>query len=216
MPYQGRAVALKNYAPVLQSYFMVRQVQEYYAGQRPLEIKYDCGGKLLTASEMLRGRHTPSNRIYTKWPTGLETWVNRGAEGNWTVIADGTEYVIPPDGHVAVVPDELLQYTALRDGRVVSYSCGKHYTYVDGRGEAVEFPELTAAYSYVVRTENGATRLTPAPFVAPETLKGLGFTEAQPLAQDGKAAGPVVKLDVTDAGKADLPVTGQAFSYLLK
>jgi len=216
MPWQGRAVRLKNFGPVLQSYFMIRQVQEYYSGIAPEVIKYDIDGKLMTASEMLKGNFKPSNRIYTKWPNGLETWVNRGASGNWTINADGEEYVIPPDGHVAIVPDELLQYMAIKDGHAVSYSRGKYYTYLDGRGETTEFPEMTAAYAYVIRQIDGKSRITPAPFVKSETVKGLSYTKATALKQDGTPQGEAFNLDVTDAGMGDLAVDGKAFHYTME
>ena len=216
MPWQGRAVVLKNFAPVLQSYFLIRQVQEYYCGIAPEVIKYDINGKLMTATEMLRGNHKPSGRIYTKWPNGLETWVNRGAEGNWVVNVDGEEYILPPDGHAAYVPDELLQYVAIKDGHKVSYSRGKYYTYVDGRGEIATFPEMTCANAYVLRNINGKTRLTPAPFERKETIKGLSYIKATPLNQDGKAQGATLTLDVTDAGMGDLVVDGKAFHYTME
>ncbi|MBE6379952.1 MAG: hypothetical protein E7047_03395 [Lentisphaerae bacterium] len=216
MPWQGLASRLKNFAPVLQSYFMIRQVQEYYIGHAPELIQYDINGKMMTASEMLKGNFKPSNRIYTKWPTGLQTWVNRGESGNWVVNVDGEEYVIPPDGHVAVVPDELLQYSALKDGRRVDYSNGKYYIYLDGRGEITEFPEMTAAYAYVIRQMDGKTRITPAPFVKAETIKGLSYTKATPLAQNGQVQGATVSLDVTDAGMGDLAVDGKAFHYTME
>jgi len=216
MPWQGYAGRLKNYAPVLQSYFMIRQVQEYYSGTAPEVINYEVNGKLMTASEMLRGNHQFSGRIYARYPNGLETWVNYEKSGNWTVNVDGEEYVLPPYGHVANVPDELLQYAAIKDGHMVSYSRGKYYTYLDGRGEITAFPEMTCANAYVLRNIDGKTRLTPAPFVRNETIKGLSYIKATPLNQDGKAQGATFNLDVTDAGMGDLTVDGKAFHYTME
>ena len=216
MPWQGRAVIMKNYENPVKSYFMIRQVQEYFSGQCPVSIKYDIDGKMMTASEMLKGNFKPSNKIHTVYPNGLQTWVNHNPAGNWVVNVDGEEYTLPPYGHVAIVPDELLQYTAIKDGHVVDYSNGKHYIFLDGRGEITEFPEMTAAYAYVVRQMNGKTRITPAPFVKAETIKGLSYTKATPLAQNGQAQGATVSLDVTDAGMGDLVVDGKAFHYTME
>jgi hypothetical protein len=142
--------------------------------------------------------------------------VNYNADGNWTVNVDGEEYVLPPYGHVANVPDELLQYVALKDGHIVSYSRGKYYTYLDGRGEITEFPEMTAAYAYVLRNIDGKTRLTPVPFIKAETVKGLSYTKATPLKQNGSKLAETFNLDVTDAGMGDLVVDGKAFHYTVE
>ena len=216
MLWQGAAYRLQNYEPVLKSYFMIRQVQEYYGGQIADRIEYEINGRMMTASEMLKGNHQPSGRIHAVYPTGLQTWVNHNKEGNWTVNVEGEEYILPPYGHVAIVPDELLQYTAIKNGHVVDYSNGKHFVYLNGRGETTEFPEMTAAYAYVIRQIDGKTRITPAPFKKAETIKGLSYTKAVPLKQDGQAQGEPVSLDVTDAGMGDLPIDGKAFHYTME
>ena len=215
MPWQGRASRFKNYDAVLKTYFMIRQVQEYYSGQSPVAILYDINGQMMTASQMLKSGHTTSGRVYAKYPNGLETWVNR-SDRKWVVNADGEELELPPScGHVAIVPNQLLQYTALVNGHKVSYSRGKHFTYMNGNGELTEFPEMTAARAYLLRQMDGKTRLTPVPFIAAETIKGLECENAMPLRQDGSAAGERQCLDITDAGKADLTIDGKAFHYQL-
>ena len=215
MIWQGRAAVMKDYEHVLRSYFMIRQVQEYYSGQSPVSILYDIDGKMMTASQMLKSGKTSVGRVYAKYPNGLETWVNR-SDNKWTVNADGEEFELPPScGHVAIVPNKLLQYTALVNGHKVSYSRGKHFTYVNGNGELTEFPEMTAARAYLLRQMDGKTRLTPVPFIAAETIKGLDCENATLLNQDGSPFGEKLHLDITDAGKADLPVDGKAFHYQL-
>ncbi len=215
MIWQGRAIAMKNYEHVLRSYFMIRQVQEYYSGQSPVSILYDIDGTMMTASQMLKSGRTSAGRVYAKYPNGLETWVNR-SDSKWTVNADGEEFELPPScGHVAIVPNQLLQYTALVNGHKVSYSRGKYFTYVNGNGEPTEFPELTAARAYLLRQMNGKTRLTPVPFIAAETIKGLDCENAMPLNQDSSPAGEKQRLDITDVGKADLSIDGKAFHYQL-
>ena len=195
---------------------MIRQVQEFYSGQTAEKVLYDVGGRLVTATEMLRGGHPNRGFVYAKYPNGLETWVNRSTNESWTVSAEGDEYVLPPNGHLALMPDQLLQYSALVDGHRADYSRGPHYTYMSGNGVATAFPELTAAGTYVLTMKDSGMRLTPAPFVQVETIKGLGCTTATPLGQDGKALSAAKLLDVTDAGLADLPVDGKAFAYGLE
>ena len=215
MIWQGRAATMKDYEHVLRSYFMIRQVQEYYSGQSPVAILYDIDGKMMTASQMLKSGKTSVGRVYAKYPNGLETWVNR-SDSKWVVNADGEEFELPPNcGHVAIVPNKLLQYTALVNGHKVSYSRGKCFTYMNGNGEPTEFPEMTASRAYLLRQVDGKTRLTPVPFIAAETIKGLDCENATPLKQDGAPAGQKQRLDITDAGKADLSIDGKAFHYQL-
>ena len=75
---------------------------------------------------------------------------------------------------------------------------------------------MTAARAYLLRQMGGKTRLTPVPFIAAETIKGLDCENVMPLKQDGSAAGEKQRLDITDAGKADLPIDGKAFHYQLE
>jgi len=218
LPARGRIAGFprEGFAPLLKSYFMIRQLQELYFAAPVTEISYEVDGVMMSAGAMLKAGKTSSGRIRAKYANGLEIWVNRADQGNWTVAVDGEEFVLPPDGHVAFQPDGLLQYSALREGRRVDYSRGRLYTYCDGRGEATEFPEMTAAGAFLLRQDKGRTILTPVPFLAPETIRKLSYGQAIPLHQDGSAAGPAQRLDVTDAGLADLAVDGKAFAYSLE
>ena len=199
----------------LKSYFMIRQVQEQFCASPVAEIKYFVDGKLMSASEMLRAGKTSQNRIYARYENGLETWVNRAAEGNWTIEVDGEEFVLPPSGHYANRPDVLLQYSILVDGRRVDYSQGSQYTYVNGGGVPFTFPEITAAGPYLLRKRGDSTLLTPVPFLKGELVKDLTARQATPCALDEKPLAPAAALSTIDNG-ADLHIDGKAFHYLLK
>ena len=200
----------------LKSYFMMRQVQEQFCASPVAEIKYFVDGKMMTASEMLMAGKTSQNRIYARYENGLETWVNRAAQGNWTIEVDGEEFVLPPAGHYARRPDHLIQYSILADGRRVDYSSGSEYTYVNGGGVPFEFPEITAAGPYLLRKRGDATLLTPVPFQKAEMVKNLSARQSTPCKPDEKPAAATIQLDVTDGGAGDLLIDGKAFHYLLK
>ena len=210
MIWQGAPYRLKNFEPVLKSYFMIRQVQEFFAGTSALEVKYFINGKFMTASEMLKGNFKPSGKIYARYPNGLETWVNHNKSGNWTVKAGNKEYILPPFGHVAIVPGKLLQYTALVNGKPVDYSKGRHFVYVNGRGNRTAFPEITAANSYVIRTVKGKKVLTPTPFIKAESVALPGVKTAEPLKQNFAAQAPAIK------AVPALKIDGKAFHYAIK
>ncbi len=199
----------------LKSYYMMRQIQEQFCASPVAEIKYFVDGEMMTASEMLRAGKTSQNRIYARYENGLETWVNRADEGDWTIEVDGEEFVLPPSGHYARRPDHLLQYSILADDRRVDYSQGPLYTYVNGGGVPYEFPELTAAGPYLLRKRGDATLLTPAPFKKAELVKNLSVRQATPCAPDEKPIAPAGLLSAIDSG-ADLNIDGKAFHYLLK
>ena len=218
LPSMGRAADFppEGFGPFLKSYFMIRQLQELYFAAPVTEIRYEVGGVMMSASAMLKAGKSSSGRVYAKYANGLETWVNRGDEGNWTVEVDGEEYVLPPNGHVAHLADQLLQYSVLRDDHRVDYSRGPLYTYCDGRGTMTEFPEMSVSGAFLLRQVKDQTVLTPVPFLAPETVKKLSFGHAVPLKQDGSPAGEAIRLDTIDAGLADLPVDGKAFAYRME
>lgn len=218
LPQQGQIsqFSADGWNPLLKSYFMIRQIQELYGKGPVAEIRYAVDDKMLTASEMLRGGSTGENKVYIRYANGLEVWVNRNGEANWSIDVDGEEILLPPNGHYARMADQFLQYTMLVDERRVDYSSGKLYTYVNAHGTAYQFPEITAEGAFLLRPRDGGTQLIPLPYEKQETVKGLCATSATPLTQTGKPAGDTKQLDVTDGGRADLLIDGKAFSYLLK
>ncbi len=201
---------------VAKSYYMMRQLQECYAGVEPAEILYECGDELLTATEMLRGNRANEGKVYVRYANDLEVWVNRNPKAKWTVEVDGRELLLPPFGYAAFLPGKLLEYSAEVDGHRVDYSRGPLYTYMDGRGVRTAFPEITCENAYVFRKEGEAKTLTPVPFIAEESLGGIAATRLTRLARGGQPLAPTEILDLVDAGKARFTTDSQSFRYRLK
>ncbi len=206
----------EDFRRIARTYYMMRQLQECYAGVEPAEILYECDEELLTATEMLRGNRANEGKVYTRYANGLEVWVNRNPQAGWTVEVDGREFVLPPYGYAAFLPGRLLEYSAEVDGHRVDYSRGPIYTYVDGRGIRTAFPEITCENAYVLHKDGGAKLLTPVPFIAEESLGGLAATRLTRLARDGAELAPEAPLDLVDAGKARFTTDPQSFRYRLK
>lgn len=206
----------EDYRQVAKTYYMMRQLQECYAGVEPAEILYECGNEMLTATEMLRGNRANEGKVYVRYANDLEVWVNRNPKAKWTVEVDGRELLLPPFGYAAFLPGKLLEYSAEVDGHRVDYSRGPLYTYVDGRGMRTAFPEITCENAYVFRKDGDAKTLTPLPFIAEESLGGIAATRLTRLARDGSEVAPEVPLDLVDAGKARFTTDSQSFRYRLK
>lgn len=218
LPTAGRMANLKiqDYEKILKSYFMMRQLQENFYSSKIAEIKYFVDGELMTTSEMVMAGKISQGRIYLRYENGLEIWVNRTDEGPWEINVEGEDFTLPPYGHYAVKPYELLQYTIVKDDHTVDYSQGPLYTYVNGHSVTSEFPECTVSGAYLLRKRDDGVQLIPVPFLKKERVANLSCDKAIPLNQDGTPAGEAVPLDFTEGGAGALVSDGSAFSYLLQ
>ena len=218
IPYHGPCV-LKTAKPeqirdICRSYFMMRQLQELYAGVPVKRIRYECGGNLLTATEMLRSNKSNEGKVFTQYENGLDVWVNRNPQDSWTVIIDGRQMVLPPYGYAAFLPGKLLEYSAEIDGHRVDYSRGPIYTYVDGRGQRTIFPEITAANAYVIHPNGQSRTLIPVPFMEEETID-VHAASMTPLTRDNQPAGETIKMEVIN-GKASFTTRKDVFQYSIQ
>lgn len=204
------------FCKTIKSYYMMRQLQELYAGVEVEAIEYECGGRMVTSTEMFRQKLANEGKVYERYANGLEIWVNRNDKENWTVDVDGEEYVLPPYGYAAFMPGTILEYSALVNDNRVDYSQGPLYTYVDGRGSMTEFPEIKAANAYVMFKNEKGIELIPVPFVSEESVNGIDASKVTPLDRNGKPLGETRGLDVIDAGKARFNISKDVFKYLLE
>ena len=199
---------------ILKSYFMVRQLQEFYCGVKPVAIEYFVNGKYVTANELLKRNLTNTGFIRIRYENGLTIHVNRSKKENWPVKLEETEFLLPPFGYTAYLPRQVLVYSALVGGERVDYSRGPKYIYVNSHGRKAAFPEFTASHGMLIRfgnTPEDAT-LTPMTFEKEETLNGLACERAIPCTQEGTETGaaPIAPR------QQGLPVDGKAFLYRLQ
>ena len=215
IPYHGQCL-LKSAKPeqirdICRSYFMMRQLQEFYAGVPVKRISYDCGGQLFTATEMFRGRKSNEGKVFMQYENGLDVWVNRNPQDSWTITVDGQKMVLPPYGYAACLPGKLLEYSAEIDGDRVDYSRGPLYTYVDGRGNNTAFPEITAANAYVIHHDGQSRTLTPVPFIEAETIT-VHAAAMLPLSRDGGALSATAKFGNAN-GTISFTTSKDVFKY---
>lgn len=215
-PYREDKYTPQVFRNLAKSYYMMRQLQELYAGVPVEVIQYQCEDDLLTATDMLKQGRKNEGKVYLRYQNGLEIWVNRNPQQDWTVDVDGVERTLPPFGYAAVLPGQFLEYSALEEGHRVDYVSGDLYVYVDGRGVLTDFPELSAAQAYALLPEETTTRLVPVPFLEEESLGNLQAHKATPLDAEGNPLGKPQGLDLVDTGLGRMTVTQEAFQWRLE
>jgi len=187
---------------LLKSYFMIQQLQQYYANIPVEMIRYNSDGKLLTIEEAIPTGALKNNQVYIKYQNGLEVYLNHNAGQNWNVVVSGKQYVLPPDGYVCLLPEKILEYSALVDGRRVDYVSGPQYAYCNGGGIEHDFGSIKAAYSYLIKHDRDALWVIPEPF----TKKDIITLDLKKLAPTLAQAESIEILPVSSEGKREKAV----------
>ncbi|NOY81303.1 MAG: hypothetical protein GXP31_09895 [Kiritimatiellaeota bacterium] len=204
---------------VLKSYFMMQQLQSYYAMVPVDAIRYNDGSKLVSTSRAIASGAYKNCQVYTRYQNGLEVYVNRNQQRRWKVAVGGKEYVLPPNGYVACLPGRILEYSAWVDGHRADYVSSPEYTYCDGRRQGTRFGKIAAAHSYVVkRGAAGSFWLIPTPFQKEETITLTGFGTIRkivPYSEDGRTVSVPVRY-TSSAGGVKLRVAPGVFKYELR
>ncbi|HBG25619.1 MAG: hypothetical protein A2Y10_01200 [Planctomycetes bacterium GWF2_41_51] len=171
----GQAKYVADYESILKSYYMMRQLQAYYAMTMPDQILYaDDSGTLVSTEWAIRNDYHLNNKVYIGYPNGLNVYVNRNQATNWIISLDGKTYVLPPNGYIAQKDAELVEYSALINDVRVDYSKGLSYTYCNARGALTDFGNIVGKRSYVLSGDANDSWLIPTPYISAErvTLKG--------------------------------------------
>ena len=136
---------------MLKQYYMLQQLQQRYATDEVETIRYHDGQQFVHTSAALANDSHKRGRFYVKYNKGLEIWVNYNAERDWQVSVKDTQYVLPPYGFVARKPDDILEFSALVDGKRAEYVDSPAYLYADSWNEEVALPKLRIKGAAVVR-----------------------------------------------------------------
>lgn len=130
-PYAYFSLEPEVFRASLLTYFMVQQLQEQYVMEPVDQIRYFDGEKLIDTDQAIAREVHLQSRVYIKYRNGLQIWINCNPDGqSWIVEADGKSYELPKGGWLAKGKD-LLEFSAIIDGRRVDYSDGPNYLYVD-------------------------------------------------------------------------------------
>lgn len=138
-PYAYLSLDPKIFHASLLTYFMVQQLQEQYVMEPVDQIRYFDGQKLIDTDQAIARDVQLQSRVYIRYKNGLQIWANCNPEGKtWTIELDGKSYTLPKGGWLAKGKD-LLEFSALMNGRRVDYSGGPNYTYVDPGEKPFEY-----------------------------------------------------------------------------
>lgn len=148
----------------VRSYFMIQQLQKYYANVAVEKILYWNDKKLLPIERAIPEGFVDRGMVAVRYVNGLELRLNRNKKENWPVVLNGRKYLLPPLGWVAELPGKILEYSALINGRKVDFVYGGDYSYLNGNGVNTNFGVAKCAGSYTLRYADGILRLTPAPY----------------------------------------------------
>ncbi|MFN3653557.1 MAG: hypothetical protein ACK47B_28600 [Armatimonadota bacterium] len=124
-------------ALLAREYFLIRAVQEIYAGSTVRAVSYLDGEELVDlATALQRNLDLSQARLHVEYTAGLRLWVNRSAKDRWRVVTEeGAEHDLPPGGFVALSPRHKLEaWSALVSGQHADYCRSERYTYLNTRG----------------------------------------------------------------------------------
>ena len=133
-----------HFDKTLETYYLVRQLQKRYMMERVLKIRYFNGSRLVPTEEALVSGKYRDNMLYIRYENGLEMYINCNWEKkNWEITVDGKKYLLPPGGWFAKQGKELLEYSALLNGKRISYVDSPEYRYLNGYGRQVSVGGLS-------------------------------------------------------------------------
>jgi hypothetical protein len=207
--------------PTFKSYYIMKQLQLFYAGIKIEEILYYHNGQLLNAAEAIAAGATESNQVYLKYANGLEAWVNGNSGKEWLINCAGEAKRLPVYGYCAMLKDQVMTYSAMQDERRVDYSFGPEYLFFNGNGVKTTFPGANAINAYAVNWEDDCVNVIPLPFVSEETIEvDLAFLPFAPgetielIDGQGKVVGSEALK--TQTGKIMLPIRKNIMRYRAK
>jgi len=201
------------------SYYLMDQLQSHYALLAPARMAYHDGERLISVSEMLAASRPPLNRLYTAYPSGLETWVNGDHDRDWIVRLGRETWTLPPFGWLAVAPTFLESSCTHHGARMDSVS-SEAYSYHDGRGSEAPLMGLAckgplvwrqlSPDSYEALDLDGAGRFG----ISPTRLGGRVIGDVSVTDEFGEEAGPAFRRE--SEGLEWIRGSAGAFRYLIQ
>lgn len=116
---------IDNLQWVLREHHLMHPVQRLYGASKPVQIQYEVGGRMVTASVALVAGDTSRQRI--RYQSGLTLWINWRPEP-WQVEGRA----LPQWGFLALGPQTEVT-NALRDGKWSDYAECPEFLFADAR-----------------------------------------------------------------------------------
>ena len=131
----------------------MQQLQKFYGMEPVDEILYHNpeDGKFYPTSEAIRRGVYLNSQVLVKYENGLKVYVNGSFDKNWKVKLQSREYILPPAGFLAFLPQTLLEYGAILNGHRVDFVDSPSYIYADGRGKQADFGILKTSGQVIIK-----------------------------------------------------------------
>ncbi len=143
---------------MVRSYYMMQQLQQQYAFVPPRLIEYaDRTGRFYSPSQAHATGVIADSRLHVSYENGTEVYVNRSSSMPWVVPdKDKRPIELPVSGWMVVNPlTDFYEISANREGHRIDYVSSRGYEFLDARGKWIEYGNLGAAGSVVVRRKAG-------------------------------------------------------------
>ena len=131
----------------LRSYYMIQALASLYTQTNAAAIRYaDTAGALHdTSAALANGAYTRS-QIVTRYADGTVTAVNGNTAERFRATVDSAALDLPPNGYWGRDASGAVRvFSGDVNGRRADLSVSPAYTYIDGRGAFVRFPEGASA-----------------------------------------------------------------------
>ena len=155
----------------LKSYYAMVQAQKHYADTRVAEIRYHLGGRMLTATEVLKADAVKHGQVYTRYANGFEIWANANPTETWEITAAGRKHLLPPYGYYVYGSGMAEGGSELVDGRRVDSLQGDQWLFASGGGKPHDFGFMRCRGAYAVRWEKGVVEVIGLPEALDEEIE---------------------------------------------
>lgn len=158
------------------SYYLIQQVAQRYAMQRPVKIEYaDATGNWLSVSRALATGAIQDSRLHVVYENGLEIFVNWQKEQDWNVKSDGLSWRLPPNGFFAFDPSGLVAASAIWHDHRVDQVISDDYVYIDGRDIPASNEWLAASGAVAIKLIRSDGKLAALQLIDIEGNERIGF-----------------------------------------
>jgi hypothetical protein len=119
----------------VREYYLLRSLQELAFDAPVRAIRYRSGAKLVDLREaLLTNLDLSQAQLRIEYENGLTIWINRHRRDSWTVDAARERWELPPNGFVAISPeDRFIAYSAVIGGQRADFCRSEAYTFLDTR-----------------------------------------------------------------------------------
>jgi hypothetical protein len=174
----------QNDARLMELYYMLQPLQEYYVMVPVKSIAYECKGRMLDTSAAIVDGGWRDSRLQVVYKNGFSVWVN-GSKKPWTVDTGKTGmWTLPTWGFAAWTKDgrigsvyaqtgAVVGNCLLNQNRSIQFNCGSDSYYFNASKGFVYGKNLAGDGAAVLKKESSGWELIPA-----RKFKEFGFSPA--------------------------------------